>query len=128
LVEHAVDQVVVTLGQQSQGRGLVHADHAPQIPWEQGDLDDVERVGGVGLAVAVGSQQACSGRGDVDHVLARGGELLGERAAESAGALHDEPALRPGRAPLQESPDGAGVDDEPALATRWPEASTATWA
>ncbi|MFK0047474.1 hypothetical protein ACIQU4_25845 [Streptomyces sp. NPDC090741] len=51
----------------------------------------------------------------VDHVLARGGELLGERAAQAAGAFDGETAFGPLLAPAHELAERARVNDESAL-------------
>nr|WP_229866319.1 hypothetical protein [Streptomyces spinoverrucosus] len=113
-----MDQVVVPLGQQPKDRALVLGHDGPQIVPEQGDLSHVEGVGGVGLAVAAGGQQPGPGRqrgGHVHHVLARGSQLLGEGAAQTAGAFNREAAFGPLLAPAQQLAEGAGVDDEAAL-------------
>jgi hypothetical protein len=63
-------------------------------------------------------QQPGSGRqggGHVDHVLTRGGQLLGERALQSVGAFDGESALGSLLAPAHRLAEGSGVYDEPAL-------------
>jgi Zn-dependent M28 family amino/carboxypeptidase len=85
---------------------------------EEDDLGDVEGVLRVGLAVTAGGQQPGPGReggGHVDDVLAGGGQLLGERAAQAAGALDREAAVGSLLAPARQLAEGPGVDDEPAL-------------
>lgn len=93
-----------------QDRGLVFLDHGPQVMAEEGDLGDVEGIPGVGLAVSAGGQQPGPGRqggGHDDHVLARAGQLLGERAAQAAGAFDGEAALGP---PTPSPATSPGID------------------
>ena len=99
--------------------GLVLRSDLAQVLAEERDRGDVQGVGGVGLAVPAGGQQACArgqGGGDVHHVLACGGQLLGERAAQVAGAFDGEAALGPRLAPAHQLRESAGVDDEAPLA------------
>ncbi|TQL36718.1 hypothetical protein FB564_1833 [Salinispora arenicola] len=81
----------------------------------QGDSGHAGSVGGVGLAAAAGGQQprpGGEGRGDIDDVRGGGGQLLGDTAAESLGALDSEAVLRPALGPDGELGEGGGVDDE----------------
>ncbi|WP_240812606.1 hypothetical protein [Streptomyces sp. DASNCL29] len=113
-----VDQVVVPFGQQPQDRGLVFGLDGPQVVAEEGDLGDVAGVFRVGLAATAGGQQPGPGRqggGHVHHLLACGGQLLGEGSAQAAGAFDGEAALGPLLAPAHQLTEGPGVDDEPAL-------------
>lgn len=113
-----VDQVVPPLGQQPQDRGLVFLNNGAQVMAKECDLSDVEGVPGIGLAVSAGGQQpgpSRQGGGHVDHVLARGDQLLGERVAQAAGTLDRETTVGPLLAPVHQLAEGSGVDDEPAL-------------
>nr|WSY52131.1 hypothetical protein OG999_19720 [Streptomyces sp. NBC_00886] len=113
-----VAQVVVPLGQQSQDRRLVFRLDLAQVVPEEGHLGNVQGVGRIGLAVPAGGQEpgpGGEGGGHVHHVLAGGGQLLGEAAAESFGSLDGEAALGPPLAPAHQLPDGPCVDDEAPL-------------
>ncbi|WUO09235.1 hypothetical protein OG985_47550 [Streptomyces sp. NBC_00289] len=113
-----VDQVIVPLGQQPQDRRLVLRLHLAQVVPEEGDLRDVQGVGCIGLAVPAGGQEpgpGGKGGGHVHHMLAGGGQLLGEAAAESFGTLYGEAVLGPPLAPAHQLPAGPCVDDEAAL-------------
>ncbi|MFD0297396.1 hypothetical protein [Streptomyces sp. NPDC127118] len=81
-------------------------------------LGDVEGVLGIGLAASAGVQRSGPGRkggGHVDHVLARRGQLLGERAAQAAGTLDRETTLGSLLALAHQLAEGPSIDDEPAL-------------
>ncbi|GAA2656019.1 hypothetical protein GCM10010400_11040 [Streptomyces aculeolatus] len=78
-----VDQVVVPLGQQPQDGGLAFGLDLAQVLPEESDLGNVQSVGLVGLAVPTRCQQPGPGGergGHVHHLLAGGGQLLGEAA------------------------------------------------
>jgi hypothetical protein len=111
-------EVVAAFGQQPQDHRLVFGgDDAQTAVLVQGDLGDGVRVVGVGLAASAGSQQPdAGGQGcrDVEHVLAGGGELLGDAAAETVRALDGELPLRPARRPREQGTQSASVDREPA--------------
>lgn len=109
-----VDQVIVSLGQQSEDRGLVLRGDLAQVGSEKGDLSDVQRVGRVGLAVIAGRQETGpgrQGRGHIDKVLVRSGQLLGGRPPEPDDAFDGEATLGPLLAPAHQLTEGFGVDD-----------------
>lgn len=79
---------------------------------------DVEGVPDIGPAVSAGGRQPDPGRqggGHIDHVLARGGQLLGERTPQAAGTLDRETTAGPLLTPAHQPADDSGVDYEPAL-------------
>lgn len=78
----------------------------------------VQGVGRIGLAVPAGGQEpgpGGEGGGHVHHVLAGGGRLLSEAAAETLGSFDGEAALGPPLAPAHQLPDGPCADDEAPL-------------
>jgi hypothetical protein len=113
-----IDQVIAPFGQQPQDRGLVFAADLAQVWSKQCDLRHVKGVGGVGLAVSAGGEQPGTRRqrgGNVDDVLAAGGELLSNTAAQAAGSFYSKASLRPLLAPGDQLPESPGVNREPAL-------------
>ena len=122
-------QVVAAFGQQPQDGGLVLSRHDPQRRMVQGDLGDAGRVGGVGLAATAGRKQPGPGGQGGRHVqdlFAGGGQLLGDGSSQPIGALDGEPPGRPGLRPGHKLAEGAGIDQQPAVAQWRAGGSTAT--
>lgn len=95
--------------------GLVLGGNLTQPRVVQGDVSDAGRVGDVGFGTSARGKQAGSrgqGRGHIDRVLAGGGELLGDAATESVGALDGEAPLGPSMRPAGELAARSCVDGE----------------